>query len=310
MKIFLFWSVNTCMALLLAVALLPACAWAEEGGNGRRAAGELNGGRDLLAQQIRVDRPDLKMDGELILRTLKPLTAEIRLQRAQGEPKQIFAAVMRLLPGAKGAFDHFFEQVDIHDLTLTDLQVALTAEGYTLQLASAEIPEGALQQVRGWMDMQKNWQLESGPLHLRHLPLRAAKKMPPLPVSFKRLQASGERQERFSLEVERVKVGHLAMIADPERVWGEVLRSMGYARGLSSSPIAFDRLVAQWDVEARQIATRQLLLQAPGGTATGKAVMPWHPQPRKVAVTLDVTSSARRGESKHFQTVIPLEPVK
>ncbi|WP_130473083.1 hypothetical protein [Candidatus Magnetaquicoccus inordinatus] len=306
MKIFSFWFVS--LFLLLALGALPLAqghAAAEEGAS-RRQQTEVNGGRELLVQQIRVDRADLQMDGELVLRTLSPLSGELRLQRAQGEPKQIIGMLMRLLPGVKSSFEQFFALVDVQDLTLRDLLITVTAEGYRLQLASAEIAEGGVQQVTGWMDQRKNWQVESGPLHLRHLPLRAAKGMALLPVSYKRLQGSGERQELFSLEAERIKVGHLAMIADPEKIWGEVLRRLGFARGLMSSPIVFERIASKWTVDARQVATQMLLLQAPGGSASGSLVMPWQPEPRQLHVRLDVTSSARHAESKAFQTVVPV----
>ncbi|MBF0097230.1 MAG: hypothetical protein HQM04_12035 [Magnetococcales bacterium] len=309
MKIFLFWYVRVINTLLV-LGLFSVPQWGvagEEGAGLRRAVAEVNSGRDLLTQQIHVDRPDVKMDGELVLRSLKPLTGELRLQRAQGEPKQIFAVVLRLLPGVKSGFDHLFDLVDVHDLTLQDLVIGVTGEGYALQLAKAEIPEGSLQQVSGWMDLQKSWQVESGALNVRHLPLRGVPQgMAVLPVSFKRLQASGDRQDHYGVEVERFKIGHLSFVSDPQGVWGEILRQMGFARGLSSSPIVFDRVASQWDVDGRQIATRMLQVQAPGGQASGKAVMPWQPEPRQVQVTLDVTSSARRGESKRFQTVVPV----
>ncbi|MEO5364397.1 MAG: hypothetical protein H7838_12335 [Magnetococcus sp. DMHC-8] len=265
---------------------------------------EQGAGRELLAQQVRIDRPDLKMEGEVVLRTVSPLTGELRLQKARGEPRQIFAGVMRLLPGARNVLDDIFDQVNIHDLSLEELLITVTREGYTLNLARATIPEGGLEQVTGWLDLQKNWRIESGSLRLTNLPLRVDKAMPPMPVSYRKLQATGERRELFAVDVEKIRLGHLAVVADPTGFFGNVLQAMGYAKGLRSAPILFDRLAVTAMVDAQQVVTQSLMLQAPGASLSGKAAMPWQPVPRHVHVEVDVTAGQQ--PVRHFKTVMPL----
>ena len=155
MKIYLFWFVRQSWILLLSLAFVAIPS--------SRSLADQATGRALLAQQIRVDRPDLKMAGEIILQSLNPLSGELRFQQAKGEPRQIFAGIMRLIPGARTLLDGFFDQVDIHDLTLDGLVITVTPEGYALTLTRATIPEGVLEQVTGSLDRQKNWRLESGP---------------------------------------------------------------------------------------------------------------------------------------------------
>ncbi|MBF0463167.1 MAG: hypothetical protein HQL87_17505 [Magnetococcales bacterium] len=297
MKIYLFWCVKRAGILVAAWVLLvmPTLGIAQE---------ERPSGRELLAQQIRVDRPDLKMEGEIVLRTLKPLTGELRLQKARGEPRQIFAGIMRLVPGVGNVLDGLFDQVEIHDLDLDGLVITITREGYTFSLARATIPEGEWVQVVGQLDQKKNWQVESGGLHLADIPVHHHQPLPPLPLSFKSLQATGDHQEHFSVAIDKIRAGHLAVVADPTGFWGNVLRAMGFAKGVKSSPILFDRFTATVVADAQQVVTQSLLLQAPHATASGRAVMPWQPEPRSVHLAVDVT--AKNQPVGHFTTVMPL----
>ncbi|MEO5340259.1 MAG: hypothetical protein H7837_07060 [Magnetococcus sp. MYC-9] len=269
-----------------------------------RPVAEQSTGRALLAQQIRIDRPDLKMSGEIVLRSLQPLAGELRLQQARGEPRHIFAGVMRLVPGVTGVMDGFFDVLEIHDLDLAGLVITVNREGYALQLASATIPEGELQQVTGRFNSNRVWQLASGGLRLAQVPLRLKKGLPAMPLSYRTLQANGSGQERLSLEVEKVRVGHLAALADPSGVLGQLLRAMGFARGLESSPIVFDRLAVTAVSDAQRVVTQSLLLQAPKASATGVASMAWQPEPRKVHLEVDVTTAKQ--PARHFDALIPL----
>ncbi|MEO5351095.1 MAG: hypothetical protein H7836_15850 [Magnetococcus sp. YQC-3] len=285
----------------LSLLALPAVAMAADPG---AAAEQRAGGRDLLAQQIRVDRSDLKMEGEIVLRTLKPLTGELRLRKARGEPRQIFAALIRLVPGFKSGFDSFFDQVDVHDLELNGLLISVTQEGYRFSLERAAIPEGKLERVTGQFDLQKNWQVESGALSLTQLPLLPTRPKPPLPVSYRKLTASGSGQETLYLEVEKVRLGHLAFVTDSSGVLGEYLRAMGFAKGVQSSPILCDHFAATLVTDAKQMVTQSLSLRSPTANSSGKASLPWQPEPRKLHLEMEVTSSKQ--PVRQFKTVIPL----
>ena len=300
MKIYSSWFVRTWLLCALSLLTLPAVAMAAETG----VATERGGGRDLLAQQIRVDRSDLKMEGEVVLRTLKPLTGELRLRKARGEPRQIFAALIRLVPGFKNSFDSFFDQLDVHDLDLNGLLISVTQEGYRFTLERAAIPEGKLERVTGQFDLQKNWQVESGSLSLTQLPLLPTRPKPPLPVSYQKLTASGNGQETLYLEIEKVRLGHLAVVADPTGVFGEYLRAMGFAKGLQSSPILCDQFAVSLLADAKQMVSQSLSLRSPTANSSGKAVMPWQPEPRKLQLEMEVTS--KKQPVRQFKTVIPL----
>ncbi len=268
-----------------------------------RSGTERPTGRELLAQQIRIDQPDLKMDGEIVLKSLSPLTGVVRLRQARGEPRKIFAGVMRLIPGAKQAFDGFFDQLNVHDLDLRDLVITVTPEGYGLQLATATIPEGGLKQVSGQLDFQKRWQLESGSLQLSNIPLHPNSPVPPLPLSYRQLKASGAEGKTFALDVEKIRMGHLAIFRDPTGFFGDVLRAMGFAKGFDSAPILLDRLAVTAVADAKQLATQSLLLLAPNkAKATGQATMAWQPKPRQLHLKLDVTTD--RHAVSHFKTVL------
>ncbi|MBF0162691.1 MAG: hypothetical protein HQL88_10445 [Magnetococcales bacterium] len=295
MKIYLFWFVKR--LALLGLLIQPVVAFSQD-------AASLPAGRGLLAQQIRIERPDLKMNGEIVLRSLQPLAGELRLQQARGEPRQIFAAVMRLVPGAKGALDGLFEQVEIHDLDLQDLVITLAPEGYTLQLASATIPEGVLEQVTGRLNGQKEWQLSSGALRLKHIPLASNKGGKPRSLSYRKLEMTGTGQESFSATVSKPRVGHLAGLADPTGFFGDVLRAMGFAQGMGSAPLSLDRLSVAAVIDAQRMVSRTLQLQAPHASASGQATMAWQPHPRQLHLNMAVTTADQ--SVKHFQTVLPV----
>lgn len=303
-----FWSIGM-IVLAWVIWAIPVVA----AGQDERSASPVNTtdrptGRELLAQQIRIEQPDLKMEGKLILRTLSPLTGVLHLDQARGEPRQIFAGVMRLIPGTKHVFDRFFDQLDIHDLDLRGLVITVTPEGYQLQLASATIPEGVLKQVTGRLDFQKSWQLESGSLHLSNIPLRLDPPVPPMPFRYESVRASGERQEKYSVEIKKIMIGHLAAFVDPTGFFGDVLRGMGFAKGFKSVPIQFDRVAVTAVAEARQLVTQSLVLQTSAAKASGRASMAWQPEPRQVHLDLDVT--AKNQPDSHFKGVIALDGQK
>lgn len=298
-----FWSVGT-LFLAWLVWAMPAVAPALDG-RPPAQANDRPTGRELLAQQIRIDQPNLKMEGKIVLKTLSPLTGVLHLDQARGEPRQIFAGVMRLIPGTKDLFSRFFDQLDIHDLDLRGLVITVTTEGYQLQLASATIPEGSLKQVTGRLDFQKRWHWESGPLHLSNIPLHLDPPIPPMPFRYEMVRASGERQEKVSVEIKKISVGHLAAFVDSTGFFDEVLRAMGFSKGFHSAPISFDRVAVTAVSEAQQLVTQSLLLQAPAAKASGRAFMPWQPEPRRLHLDLDVTADKR--PASHFKGVIPLK---
>lgn len=146
-----------CVVLLLVAG---SVAWAEGAAN--------KGEAPLLAQVIRVERPNLKAQGKFTLRSVSPLAGELVLDTLDGDPKEL-KGVLGLLGSWAG---QLAETLDTDHLTVTGLQVVVAAGVSTLRLQRLSTPEGWLEEGRGERMAPDQWHFKARQARFERLPVR------------------------------------------------------------------------------------------------------------------------------------------
>ena len=260
--------------------------------------------RKLLVKKIVIDRPGLKARGEIVLKSLQPLTATLHFQQARGDPHQLFRMIERI-SGRNDSAGSFFSYLDSSDLTLHGVTVTITREGYLLGIDRVVLPEGRVENISGWVDQKEHWLLSTGILQLSRIPLRLNSKqaIESIPVRYDSLQASGTQSEYVSLRLEKMIVSHLPHFSDPKNFFSDVLRSMGFEQGINTTPLSFERFETTVVANEEVVMTPLLRLAGSGGgVLTGKISLPWKEPGR---VYLDLTVVDKQQVKKRFQTVMP-----
>lgn len=292
-----------CLVFASASAAFSLDAWLERDGLIKEVTVSRATGRELLAQKIRIDRPDLQIEGEIILRTLRPLTGELNLKKAKGDLRPFFTGIVERFFGHQEISGGFIERLEIADLTLEDFSIRIMAEGYALDLVSATLADGRWEKLTGWLDHKGHWTFSSGALQLARIPLRFNPPLVPIPISYQNLQASGNLEVDVSLQLSNVSIGRLVNISDPSGFFGKVFRAMGFAQGLDSKPVFFDTFKTTVVVDGQNISTKELSLRTSTAVLTGNVIIPWQPQPRQIHLDLAVTNSKK--PVQHFKSVMP-----
>lgn len=145
-------------------------------------------GSALLEKVIRINRPDLRARGRLILRSLSPMAGELRLREARGNPRWLFS---RLPSGTTRSL--LTQHLDIRNLSLKAMRIFTSGNGFEFGAAQIAIPEGAWANLSGRLGHSGNWQLQSGPFQWTRSWPQWGSWQPLLPVGFKTLAAAGDR---------------------------------------------------------------------------------------------------------------------
>lgn len=298
--LFQSWEMRTiCSLFLLLTFFSPSEGFSRDGSP---EVMRVSGGR-LFAQKIRVDRPDLKIEGELVLKRLQPLAGGLHLKKAQGDLRPFLMGIVEQFSGQKNLLSGFLDPLDLKDLNLEDFSLTVTEQGYELSLASATLPEGRWEKLTGRLDKKGHWTFASGAFQLSKMPTYGKQTIESIPVRYGRLQASGHSNVDFSLLLEKVHLARLPPISDPTGFWGKVLTAMGFAQGVKTAPLFFDRFETKVVADKQKVATQSLSLHASGASLSGKVYMPWKPKPIKMHLDLAVTSKGR--PVKYFKSVVP-----
>ena len=289
-------------SILMPSMLMAADRWYDH--DGLIEAEPARPGQILLAQKIHLDRKKLKAEGELILRSLRPLTGTLHFKKSRGDLRQFLAKMIDRFYGKNNSVSRVIRQLEIEDLSLEDFSITITEKGYILKLGSAVIPEGHLRDVTGWLDHEGHWSVSSGALVLTKIPLRIKPPLEPIPLSYHRLKASGDVEAGFSLYLEKINIAKLPKQSDPSGFFGPVLQAMGFDQGVQSTPLRFDQFETTVVAEKNQLVTESLLLSTSAASLTGKVYMPWKPKPRQMH--MDLVVDAKKKSVKRFQAVMPL----
>ncbi len=311
--------------LLSLVSLLPIFAlvnpaWAQEEKRHRI----------LLARHLSLDLPDIRIEGKISIFSLAPLTGQLEIKKADGDPRRIF----ELVSESSGILHGLAKTLPIKQLELKDCLITMTKYGLEFKFASAVIPEGFLKNVSGTVSQDRVWTVKSGEFSMASFPFPEKKwqhirrRADIFPLGFVSLDATGEnnrarlqvqgmfgkrleadklklwvdvpKKEQIDLSVaaEGIKVVEPSSIADPTGMIREIMAYSGKAAQLGGL-WSFDKLLLRGVVHNQDVfEVNPFRLSAPNlqiwGAIEGRRL----PLPGSVEVALTAKRPGR--EEKVF----------
>lgn len=250
--------------------------------------------RILLAKHLSLNLDDIKIEGKITLFSLSPLTGELDIKHADGDPRRIFD----LISESTGLLHGLSTKLPIKQLKLEDCKINLGKRGVTFKFKSAVIPEGRLLDVSGEFTQSKLWAIRSGLLHLEAFPFPGYRwvldriLLQPFPLGFSSLAANGtDKNGMISLEnlfargvdVDKVKVwseqlakkkfdisleSERLQIAKPETIpdiTGLLAKIMAYAgeSAIQNDKLVFEKMMMRGVADSERVFINPVRLQAP-----------------------------------------------
>ncbi|MBF0445727.1 MAG: hypothetical protein HQL68_09055 [Magnetococcales bacterium] len=173
--------------LLLCVVVFAASAQAEEATTNQPV---------LLSRHISLDLPDLKINGIVNVFTLNPLTGQLIITFADGDPRRIFD----LMSESSGLLHGLSAKLPIQHMVLKDCVIDLSRKGLDLKFKSADIPAGHIEDVEATISLNKIWKVKSGKFSLQTFPFSGPQwqelrqHMDIFPLGYSSFKANGEQK--------------------------------------------------------------------------------------------------------------------
>ncbi|MBF0195454.1 MAG: hypothetical protein HQL71_12905 [Magnetococcales bacterium] len=192
--------------------------------------------RVLLSRHISLDLPDLKINGIVNVFSLNPLTGQLVINFADGDPRRIFD----LMSESSGLLHGLSSKLPIQHLVLKDCVVNLSRKGLDLKFKSADIPAGHLEDVEAFISLNKIWKVKTGAFNLQNFPFSGKKwqelrkRMDFFPLGYETFEANGEHKvgnfeitkiyskqvqtEKLNLWIEQPKLGQFDISLNGEKI--------------------------------------------------------------------------------------------
>ena len=288
----------------------------------------------LLARHLSLDLPDIKIDGKISIFSLNPLTGQLEIKSADGDPRRIF----ELISESSGLLHGLAKNLPIKQLTLKDCLITMTRDGVEFQFKSAVIPEGHLRDVSGAATRDKVWTVKSGEFYLNAFPFpqqewqKLRQQIDLFPLGFSSLVASGQQNEGkievqkilskglkvqklkmwieqpkgqqfdISMDAEQLQVEEPSRMPDQTGLITQLLEYSGKAAQIGGL-LTFDRMMVRGVVRNRDaFQVNPLRLSAPNLQIWGAVEGQQLPRPGSVQIDLTAKRPGRVEKSFHWQS--------
>jgi hypothetical protein len=288
----------------------------------------------LLSRHISLDLPDLKINGIVNVFSLNPLTGQLIITFADGDPRRIFD----LMSESSGLLHGLSSKLPIQHMVLKDCVINLSRKGLDLKFKSADIPAGHIEDVEATVSLNKIWKVTTGKFTLRNFPFSGPQwkglrdRMDIFPIGYTSFVASGEQKvgnfeitkiyskqvqtEKLNLWLEQPKFrqydlsinGEKIRIEDPTKIPDEtklVRQIMAYAGKAAQvgGILSFDKIMVRgvvynqdsFKINPVRLSAKELQIW---GTIDGKSL----PKPGAIDIELTAKRPGREEESFYWNS--------
>ncbi|MBF0382692.1 MAG: hypothetical protein HQL69_16850 [Magnetococcales bacterium] len=288
----------------------------------------------LLSRHISLDLPDLKINGIVNVFTLNPLTGQLIITFADGDPRRIFD----LMSESSGLLHGLSNKLPIQHMVLTDCVINLSRKGLDLKFKSADIPAGHIEDVEATVSLNKIWKIKTGKFNLQNFPFSGPEwyelrtKMDIFPLGYESFEASGEqkvgnfeinqiytkqirteklniwleqpkfRQYDISINGEKVRIEDPAKIPDETKLVRQIMAYAGKAAQMGDI-LNFDKFLVRgvvynldsFKINPVRLSAKELQIW---GTIDGKSL----PKPGSIDIELTAKRPGREEEGFYWNS--------
>ncbi|MBF0359065.1 MAG: hypothetical protein HQL70_10700 [Magnetococcales bacterium] len=299
------------------------------------APGKVEGAnnRVLLERHLSLDLPDISITGKVSIFSLNPLTGQLAIKTADGDPRRIF----ELISESSGLLHGLSTKLPIKQIVIKDCLITMTSKGVEFNLKSADIPDGRIEDLSGFFSQKKVWEVSSGKFILNSFPFpgteweKIRKRADIFPLGFSSLVANGQQRvgkieikdvftkviqtkelkilfeepnkEQFdiSLDAKHIRVDEPRTITDATGLINDVMDYAGKAAQLGGI-LTFDRAMVRGVIrKTSHIKVNPLRLSAPDLQVWGTVEAKRRPEPGTIEIDLTAKRPGRAEESFHWQ---------
>jgi hypothetical protein len=289
--------------------------------------------RVLLERHLSLDLPDISITGKISIFSLNPLTGQLAIKTADGDPRRIF----ELISESSGLLHGLSTKIPIKSIVLNDCLITMTSKGVEFEFKSADIPEGRIEDLSGVFSQKKIWKVKSGKFILKAFPFPGAewdkirKRADLFPLGFSSLTANGQQRDGkveikdiftkviqtkklkilfeepkkeqldISLDAKQIRVDEPRSIPDATGLIKEVMDYAGKAAQLGGI-LTFDRAMVRGVIRNQShIKVNPVRLSAPDLQIWGTVEAKRQPKPGNIEIDLTAKRPGRVEKSFHWQ---------